>query len=147
MLNTHASSERATVLVLNYPQVQLFQLLSIDTSRCIDHQIGCGRSLRKRDHIAHVVRPGQDHHQTIDSRGDADMRRSAILECVEKEPETLARFIRRHSQRLENESLHVASVNTNRSAGHLDTIDDRVVCLRTNLREQVCLTTFNGAFE
>ena len=71
------------------------------------------------------------------------MRRRAILERVEKEPEPFARFFRRHTQGFEDESLHVAAVNTNRAAGHFDAVDDRVVSLRANVREQVCLAAFD----
>src|SRR6185295_9187103 len=69
--------------------------------------------------------------------------RSTELECVEEESETLASFFSRHSECFENKSLHVAAMNTNRSARHLDAVDHRVVSFRADLCEQVGFTAFD----
>jgi len=54
-------------LVSDNSQMQLFQLLRIDFTRRVDHQVLCGSRLRKRHHVSNVFRGNQNHQRAFDS--------------------------------------------------------------------------------
>src|SRR5437762_7687235 len=75
------------------------------------------------------------------------MRWRAVSKRIKKETEALAGVFRCHSQRLEHNVLDVTAVNTNRSTGDFDTVDNSVVRLRTDLAKQIRLAVLDRALE
>ena len=74
------------------------------------------------------------------------MWRSAVGQGIEKETETCPRGLFSHAERFENQRLHIAAMNSDRAAGYLDAIDNRVVGFGSKLTEQLRLAV-NGAFQ
>ena len=74
------------------------------------------------------------------------MRRRAVCQGLKKKSETRAGLLVRHAERLENQGLHIASVNPDRTARDFDSVDNGVVSFRANLAEQLSFA-FDCALE
>ena len=64
---------------------------------------------------------------------DAAMRRRAIGERVQKEPEALARCLVAQAQRLEHARLHILAMNSDAAGAELDAVQHQIVALRAAL--------------
>src|ERR1700730_4414556 len=85
--------------------VQLLQQLWVDRARRAEHEVLVALRLRKRDHVADVVGPAHRHHQPVDARCDAPMRRDSVLECIEQVPELRIDLFAAHTENLEDSLL------------------------------------------
>ena len=59
------------------PQIQLVKLGLVNAAGRIREQTLAFLGLRKRDNIPDIIRSGQKHHKSVQSEGDAAVRRSA----------------------------------------------------------------------
>src|SRR5204863_5844587 len=73
--------------------------------------------------------PRQDHHQSIKSERDASVRRRTELERFEKEAEFVASFLRGESENVEDPRLNVASMDSDRAAADLGSIQHEIISL------------------
>src|ERR1044072_5011318 len=71
------------------------------------------------------------------------MRRCAVFERIQEEAEARACRLARHAERLEDQVLHIAAMNTDRAAADLAPVDDRIVSLRAKLTEERGLALFD----
>ncbi len=69
------------------PQAQLAQLHVVDRRRRTGQRVAATGRLRERDHLTDVVAPGQQRHDPIDAERDPAVRRRAVTQRVEQEPE------------------------------------------------------------
>ena len=72
----------------------------------------------------------EKHDQPIDTQGDTAMRGRAVLQCVQKEAETLAGLLRVNPQQFENLLLLLLIVDTNGSPAGLGAVDYQIVAPR-----------------
>jgi len=79
--------------------VQLLQLLLAYSRRRVGHQIDRLRSLGKRNHFAKTRRARKQHDDAVEAKRNAAMRWRAIFERIQKEPESLPRFLITDAQR------------------------------------------------
>jgi len=94
-----------------------------------DHalQVGALRRLGESDHVPDRRFPGQQHDQPVDAQRDAAVRRSAMLQRVQEEPETVAGVFLAEAQCRKHPRLHVLAMNTNRARAELDPVQHQVV--------------------
>ena len=69
----------------------------------------------------------EDHHQPVEPQRDSAVRRSAVFERFEQEPEAAARFFLAEAERGENLRLHVAAMNTNGARAEFGAVQHQVV--------------------
>src|SRR5580698_3796834 len=106
---------KALLRLLLHLNPQLLQLGLAYRSRRVHHQIHCPSRLGKWNHFAQTVGSGQNHHNTVEAQRNPAMRRCAILQCLQKESKTRARFFLGHAQRMKYFPLDVLAMNTNRA--------------------------------
>src|SRR5438105_15192473 len=108
-----------------YPQLP--QLLLADWSGRVHHQISRLRGLGEWDHLAQALRPGQDHHNAIQTQRDAAMRRRAILQRLQKKAEARARLIFAQAKRAKNLPLHILAMDTDGARAQLSAVQYDIV--------------------
>src|SRR5579864_7875742 len=106
---------------------QLPQLALAHRRWRIAHKIDRAGRLGERNYFAQALCSGENHDNAIQSQRDASMRRRAVLQCFQEKTEAGLGFFIAHAERLENFSLNVLTVNTNRSRAQLGTIEHDVV--------------------
>lgn len=55
------------------------------------------------------------------------------LECIDDEPELILGVFLADSENLEHPLLHVGLMDTDRASSKLSSVQDEIVCIRTNL--------------
>src|SRR6266567_132554 len=130
---TSPFSLRIRLLGWDHPNVQLLELPLFDRTRRAEHEVLVALRLRERDDVAHVLGADDRHHQPVDARGDATVRRHAVLECVEQMPELGPDPLPVHAQDLEDAFLQLAVMDTHAAAGDLDAVEDAVVRARPDV--------------
>ena len=73
--------------------------------------------------------PGQQRADAIEPERQAAVRRRAVFERLEKEPESVARFLVGHAEQAEDLGLRLAVVDTDAAAAQLPAVEDDVVGL------------------
>ena len=76
-------------------QAELGELGGVDGGGRAGERVGARLRLRERDHLADVVLAAQDRGQPVDAEREAGVRRRAVAERVEQEPEARLRLRRR----------------------------------------------------
>src|SRR5688572_2026058 len=101
------------------PQMQVRELLLPHRrGRAFEERARAGR-LRERDDLAEAMGAREQHGDAVQSDRDAPMRRSAVLQGLEQEPELRLRLFAADAEHLEDTLLHCALVNADRSAAQL----------------------------
>ena len=113
--------------------VELVKLRRIDGTWRAQHQVLMALRLGESDDVADVLGAGKHHHDAIDSRSDAAMRRHAVLECIQQVAEPLANRIARVAEDLEHLFLQGAVVNPDASPTQLVAVAHDVVCVGPNV--------------
>ena len=103
--------------------MRLDQLLGIDRTRRVAHEIHARLRLGECDHIANIVGAHDVHDQSIESERDSAVRRSAVLERVEEEAELHLRIGLGQADQAEHRLLDLGVVDTNRAAGDLAAVE------------------------
>ena len=71
-------------------QVQFAHLLVCGQARRAHHHVFGALVHREHDHVAHVRRIGQQHHNPVDPSGTATVGRRAVLERVDHPAKALS---------------------------------------------------------
>ena len=135
-LGVRLTASAPEVLLLLYLYSQFLQLRLAHRRRRIHHQIHCARGLGKWNHFAQAVCAGQNHHDAIQSERNSAVRRRAILQRFQKEPEARARLFLRHPESAEYLALNVLAMNTDRARAQLGAIQHHVISQRTNFAQR-----------
>src|ERR1700754_3663334 len=76
------------------PDMQLAQLLLVDSARRVGQQVLRTLRFRERDHVALRFGAGHQHHEAVEADRDAAVRRRAVLQRVEQEAKLELRLFR-----------------------------------------------------
>src|SRR5207253_10935601 len=93
-----------------------------------------------------IVCGHEDHQGALDSRSDAAMRWRAVGQRVKKETKASLSILLIHAQSLENKCLNIATMNSDRTAGHFDSVNHRVVRFGAEPGKQLRFTVY-GTFQ
>ncbi len=74
-------------------EVQRLQLRLRDGGRRVGQQVGATRCFRKRNAVAQRLGISHNHNQTVNTEGNAAVRRRSILKRVKQEAELLIRLL------------------------------------------------------
>ena len=86
---------------------QIFQLSIVYPGRCVGHQFAGIGNLREGNHIPQAVAVAHQHTQPIQPEGHSAVRRCAVTEGINEEPEFFVRFFFAHSQGMEHMHLQL----------------------------------------
>ena len=107
--------------------MQLFQLRFIYTSGGFGHQALSLLGLGKGDYVPNIIGTEQQHNQTIQSPGDAAVRRRAILQRLEEKAKAFLGFFRGDAQQGKYLRLDIGLMNTNAANLYNDITMTRLV--------------------
>src|SRR6266516_3666650 len=93
-------------------EADLGELVVGDLGGGAGERVGAGLGLGEGDHLADRVDPGEQRHDPVEPEGEATVRRRAIFEAPQEEPEPLLRLRTADPQLLEDLALHVRPVDT-----------------------------------
>ena len=110
--------------------MQLPQLPLLHGVRRMREQTLCTLRLRERDHVADRIGAGHQSHDTIEAKGNATMRRCAILQRLQQKPEFRFGFLFADVERAEHFRLHVLPVDPDRASSNLPAVEDDIVRFR-----------------
>src|SRR5881409_279877 len=88
-----------SALRLAQPNVQLAQLLLVHRRRSMREQILRALGLGKGDDVADRLAAGHHRDDAVQAEGDAAVRRCAVLQRFEQEPELVLRLVGSDRQR------------------------------------------------
>src|ERR1700676_2608374 len=74
-------------------KVKVARLSFADVLRRARHEVIARLGLRERDDLADVLFAREDGDQAVDAESEAGVRRGAVLEGAEQEPEAALRFL------------------------------------------------------
>ncbi|RMR55269.1 hypothetical protein ALP83_05645 [Pseudomonas syringae pv. actinidiae] len=120
--------------LLAQTDMQLAQRFGIDNARRLGHDVGGALGFRERNHFTNRLRAGHQHHQTVQTKRQTTVRRSAVFQGVEQEAELLLLLVFGDTQQTEDRLLHFLAVDTNRTAAQLGTVKHHVVGTRQRRR-------------
>src|SRR3954464_8438989 len=106
---------------------RLFALLLRNGRRCTGQRVAAAGRLRECHHLADRVRTDECRSEAVETERDAAMRWRSVAERLEQEAELALRLFPRQSDHIEDALLHLAPVDTNRSAAQLHPVADDVV--------------------
>ena len=109
--------------------VQLPQLLLIDRRGRVRHQVHGGGGLRERDDLADRALVRQQRDDPVEAERDAAVRRRAVLERLEEEPESQLRLLLADVEQREDPALQRRVVNTDAAAADLAAVQHQIVRL------------------
>ena len=113
----HQISSPSLLLVWQFDaDVQFLELLHRHLGGGGHHEVLGGLVHREGDHFADVLLVAQDHHQTIEARGDASVRRRAVLEGFDHVTKTGINLLFRVARDLEGFVHDVGAVVPDRAA-------------------------------
>ena len=113
--------------------MQLAELLLGDGRRGVHHQILGALVHREGDHLANVLRVGEQHDHAVHARRDAAVRRRAVLERAGERREAVENDVRAVAGDLERLDHHVETVVADRAGGELHAVADHVVLVRQHV--------------
>ena len=125
--------------------MQLAQLLLGDRRRRSHQQVFRVLRHRERDDFANVRLFRQQHHDTVDSRRQAAVRRRAISKCIQHAAEPLLDFLRPVAGDFEGAQHDVGPMVPDRAARQLDAVADDVVLERFNRQRILCVERLEPA--
>src|SRR5260370_11846413 len=91
-----------SALRLAQANVQLAQLLLVHRRRSMREQVLRALRLGKRDHVADRLGAGHHGDDAVQAEGDSTVRRRAVLQRFEQEPELVLPFVGPDRQRAEH---------------------------------------------
>src|SRR6267378_3235922 len=95
-----------SALRLAQANVQLAQLLLVHRRRSMREQVLRALGLGKGDDVADRLAARHHGDDTVQAEGDPAVRRRAVLQRIQQEPELLLRFLRADRERTEHLRLH-----------------------------------------
>lgn len=98
-----------------------------DRGRGAGQRVTAGGRLREGDDVADGVVPAEQRDDPVEAEGDATVRRRAVVEGVQQEAELRGRLLLGEADRVERPLLHLALVDTDRTAAQLRAVEDQVV--------------------
>ena len=105
--------------------MQLFQLFLGDRRGRPGHQIGGALALGEGNHLPDVGLAGQQHHQTVNARRDAAVRRRAVLKRLQHVPELLFGILHFQPDELEDLDYSVDVLTTPEPVKSTDQLDPK----------------------
>src|SRR5256712_14012110 len=96
----HSASMRSA-LGLAQANVQLTQLLLVHGRGRVREEVLCALRLGEGDDVADRLGAGHHRDDAVQAEGDAAVRRRAVLQRIEQEPEFLPRLFRADRKRAE----------------------------------------------
>src|ERR1700682_2674590 len=88
-------------------EAELAQLARVERGGGAGERVGAGLGLREGGDLADVLLPGQDGGEPVDPDREPGVRRRAVPERVEQEPEAGTRLLGRDSEQRAYLVLHV----------------------------------------
>jgi len=113
--------------------VQFLELVLVDGTRRAQHQVLVALRLWKRDDVTDVLGAREHHHDAIDSRRNASMRRNAVFERIQQVTKPLPDCFRLMTKDFEHLFLQAALVNPDASPAQLIAVADDVVGMGANV--------------
>ena len=113
-------------------QAEFIQLLLVDNTRGIEHNIATAVVLGERYDIADAVKFSKEAYETVQAVCQTTMRRCAILEGVHEETELLLCLFGGEAEDFEYLLLQLGIVDTDAATTNLNTVDDHVVGIGTD---------------
>src|SRR5687768_16854517 len=107
--------------------MKVTQLRVRDFRRRLGEQAGRGLGLGEGDYVADRVSARHQHGEAVDAKGDAAMRRRAVLERLEQEAELVLRLLGIDAEHPEHRRLHLLAVYANRATADLRAVQHEVV--------------------
>src|SRR6267143_2483472 len=118
-----------SALRLAQANVQLAQLLLVHRRRSMREQVLRALGLGKGDDVADRLAARHHGDDAIEAEGDAPVRRRAVLERLQQEPEFLLRLFGADRQRAEYLGLNFLAVDAHRAPADLGAVQHHVVGL------------------
>src|SRR5207248_958229 len=107
----HLAALSSGSLLLRDPLLpDLADLLVRDLARCAGERV-VPRLIRECDDLADVVLTREQHHDPVDARRDTPVRRHAVAERAQQEPELLLGLFRADPELLQHASLDLRIVD------------------------------------
>ena len=108
--------------------MKFFELLVCYRRRSLGQRINGALGLREGDNIADGIQMEHKHDEAVEAQGNACMRRSTVLECIQEESELLLCFFLGNADGFEYLFLQVFLVNTERAAAGFYAIQYFIFC-------------------
>src|SRR5262249_11118424 len=90
--------------------LQLLQLISTERGRSTRQWAWGALRLGEGDHVTNGIRSAQKHDQAIEAERNPAVRRRAVIQRFEQEPELGMRLFLADSQQIQNPELHVTAM-------------------------------------
>src|SRR5699024_9877410 len=119
--------------------VQFLKLFLRHCRRCVHHQVACACRFRERDDVSDIICACKEHDETIETVGDAAMRRCTVCECFKEESELLVSFLIGEAECSEHSFLKFFIMYTYRTATEFVAVQYNIVC--------ICPDFFRGGFQ
>mmetsp|Transcript_6037 Transcript_6037/g.20351 ORF Transcript_6037/g.20351 Transcript_6037/m.20351 type:complete len:265 (-) Transcript_6037:1740-2534(-) len=107
--------------------VQLCVLRVAHFSRRLGEQTRPIRGFWKRNNISNRSRAREHHHQSIEAKRQASVRRRAVLKRLHEIAKFILRLLRRQSNGAKHRLLHVAAVDAQRATANFHAVVHQVV--------------------
>ena len=93
-------------------KVELVELLLVERSRSVEHNVASAVVFRERDAVADGVETGEERYPTVEAVSQTTVRRCTELEGVHQETELFCSLFWSEAQDFEHLSLQFRVVNT-----------------------------------
>ena len=107
--------------------MQVAQSVIVHHTRRLGHDTGSTLGFREGNHFTDRLGTGHQHHQTIETEGQATVGRRTVFKCVEEEAELLLLLVFTDAKHVEYRLLHGLVVNTDRAATQLGAVEHHVI--------------------
>ena len=111
----------------------------VDGAGRVRHRIGSRLGLGEGDHLADVLLPDEQRRESVDSEGEATVRRCAEPEGIEQEAELGPLLLCADAEDLEDPRLDLGPVDTDAARAELPAVEHQVVGLRPDVEPPVAL--------
>src|SRR5439155_6731876 len=122
-----------------YLQTELRERALVERGGGAGEGVGAGLCLREGGDLADVLLPGQDGGEPVDPDREPGVRRRAVPERVEKEPEAGTRLLACDAKQREHLLLHVGGMDSDAAGAELPAVDDEVVRQRAGAEDLVAV--------
>jgi hypothetical protein len=95
--------------------MQIMELVLLHYRGSVQHEVLGSLGLGEGDDVANILGIGQQHHKTVDPRGNTPMGGRSVVEGLKKMPEALFDFLRLVAKHLEKVLLDRAVMDANRA--------------------------------
>ena len=79
-------------------KVELVELLLVERSRSVEHNVATAVAFRECDAVADGVETGEERYPTVEAVGETSVRRRTVFESIHQESELLLCFLRGESE-------------------------------------------------